>query len=208
MGFSRPEYCSGLPCPPPWDLPDPGIKPRSHASPELQVYSLPSELPGKPHTILIRLGLFLPTSSETGLSFFSFSVFHSSIFFIIVVSHLRLFILFFALFFFFLVKIHPLWMPFWRYLHFCGRRLNDTIITLLLWCLITTPLDRSDLPLGHAGDDGSCHVPWAWTPLNLHDQGAGPLPLFELPERLCYYTAEVVGEPPDDLFHFLVLHFH
>ena len=94
MGFSRPEYCSGLPCPPPWDLPDPGIKPRSHASPELQVYPLPRELPGKPHTILIRLGLFLPTSSETGLSFFSFSVFHSSIFFIIVVSHLRLFILF------------------------------------------------------------------------------------------------------------------
>ena len=26
MGFSRQEYCSGLPCPPPGDLPDPGIK--------------------------------------------------------------------------------------------------------------------------------------------------------------------------------------
>ena len=25
MGFSRPEYQSGLPCPPPGDLPDPGI---------------------------------------------------------------------------------------------------------------------------------------------------------------------------------------
>ena len=24
-GFSRHEYCSGLPCPPPGDLPDPGI---------------------------------------------------------------------------------------------------------------------------------------------------------------------------------------
>ena len=27
MGFSRQEYCSGLPCPPPGDLPDPGNKP-------------------------------------------------------------------------------------------------------------------------------------------------------------------------------------
>ena len=27
-GFSRQEYWSGLPCPPPGDLPDPGIKPR------------------------------------------------------------------------------------------------------------------------------------------------------------------------------------
>ena len=34
-----------LPCPPPGDLPDPGIEPRS---PALQVASLPSEAPGKP----------------------------------------------------------------------------------------------------------------------------------------------------------------
>ena len=26
MGFSRQEYCSGLPCPPPGDLPNPGIQ--------------------------------------------------------------------------------------------------------------------------------------------------------------------------------------
>ena len=32
MGFSRQEYWSGLPCPPPGDLPDPGIKPISLAS--------------------------------------------------------------------------------------------------------------------------------------------------------------------------------
>ena len=31
MGFSRQEYWSGLPCPPPGDLPDPGIKPESPA---------------------------------------------------------------------------------------------------------------------------------------------------------------------------------
>ena len=27
MGFSRQEYCSGLPCPPPGNLPNPGIEP-------------------------------------------------------------------------------------------------------------------------------------------------------------------------------------
>ena len=35
MGFSRQEYWSGLPCPPPGDLPDPGIKPASLMSPSL-----------------------------------------------------------------------------------------------------------------------------------------------------------------------------
>ena len=33
--FSRQEYWSGLPCPPPGDLPDPGIKTLSLASPAL-----------------------------------------------------------------------------------------------------------------------------------------------------------------------------
>ena len=35
MGFSRWEYCSGLPCPPPGDLPKPGIKPKPLTSPAL-----------------------------------------------------------------------------------------------------------------------------------------------------------------------------
>ena len=35
MGFSRHEYCSGLPCPAPGDLPDPGIEPMSLRSPAL-----------------------------------------------------------------------------------------------------------------------------------------------------------------------------
>jgi len=35
MGFSRQEYCSGLPCPPLGNLPDPGIEPASHLSPAL-----------------------------------------------------------------------------------------------------------------------------------------------------------------------------
>ena len=33
MGFSRQEYCSGLPCPPPVGLSDPGIEPMSLMSP-------------------------------------------------------------------------------------------------------------------------------------------------------------------------------
>ena len=45
MGFSRQEYWSRLPCPPPEDLPNPGIESRS---PALQADSLPSEPPGKP----------------------------------------------------------------------------------------------------------------------------------------------------------------
>ena len=45
MGFSRQEYWSGLPFPPPGDLPDPGIEPRS---PTLQAEALLSEPPGKP----------------------------------------------------------------------------------------------------------------------------------------------------------------
>ena len=40
MGFSKQEYWSGLPCPSPEDLPDPGIKP---GSPTLQADSLPYE---------------------------------------------------------------------------------------------------------------------------------------------------------------------
>ena len=35
MGFSRQEYCSGSPCPPPGDPPDSGIEPASLMSPAL-----------------------------------------------------------------------------------------------------------------------------------------------------------------------------
>ena len=41
MGFFWQEYWSGLPCPPPRDLPDPGIKPTSPEAPALQVKFLP-----------------------------------------------------------------------------------------------------------------------------------------------------------------------
>ena len=40
MGFSRQEYCNGLPSPPPGELPDPGFKPASPPPLALQVDSL------------------------------------------------------------------------------------------------------------------------------------------------------------------------
>ena len=47
-GFSRQEYWSGLPCPPPVDPPYLGIELVSPASLALQADSLPTEPPGKP----------------------------------------------------------------------------------------------------------------------------------------------------------------
>ena len=44
-GISQQEYWSGLPCPPPGDLPNRGIEP---SSPTLQADSLSFEPPGKP----------------------------------------------------------------------------------------------------------------------------------------------------------------
>ena len=53
MGFSRQEYCTGLPCPPPGDLPNPGIEPVSLMSPPLAGAFFTPEPPGKP-----SLGIF------------------------------------------------------------------------------------------------------------------------------------------------------
>ena len=47
MGFSRQEYWSGLTFPPLGDLPDPGIKPVSLASPVLADRFFGTETPGK-----------------------------------------------------------------------------------------------------------------------------------------------------------------
>ena len=41
LGFSRHEYWSGLSCPPPGDLPEPGIEPESPMAPALLVDSSP-----------------------------------------------------------------------------------------------------------------------------------------------------------------------
>ena len=66
-GFSRQEYWSGLPCPPPGDLPNSGIAPRS---PTLQADSLPTEPPGK---LNVNMSYLLSASScgsrvEVGIS--------------------------------------------------------------------------------------------------------------------------------------------
>ena len=49
MGFSKQECSSGMPFPPPGDLPDPGIESESLASPALAGGFLPNEPPGKPY---------------------------------------------------------------------------------------------------------------------------------------------------------------
>ena len=69
MGFSRQEYWSGLPCPSPGDLPNPGIKPRS---PALQTDSLLFKLLGKPkntgvNKLSLLQGIFRARNS-TGVS--------------------------------------------------------------------------------------------------------------------------------------------
>ena len=50
-GILQQEYRSGLPCPLPGDLPDPGIEP---LSPTLQADYLPSETPGKHGEIILE----------------------------------------------------------------------------------------------------------------------------------------------------------
>ena len=69
QGFSRQEYSSGLSCPPPGDLPNPGIKPRCLA---LQADSLPSEPTGKPKntgvgSLFLLQGIFLIQEANQGL---------------------------------------------------------------------------------------------------------------------------------------------
>jgi len=64
MGFSRQEYWSGLLCPPPGDLPHPGIEPRSLMSPALAGGFFTTEPPGKPVSIT---DLVYCTPEVTGL---------------------------------------------------------------------------------------------------------------------------------------------
>ena len=48
MGFPWQEHWSGLPFPPPGDLPDPGVEPGSPVSPAVAGGCSAAELPGKP----------------------------------------------------------------------------------------------------------------------------------------------------------------
>ena len=65
MGFSRQEYWSGLPCPPPRDLPDPGIEPTSLMPPALAGRFLPLAPPKKPIQVHIEKN-FLTFSQSVG----------------------------------------------------------------------------------------------------------------------------------------------
>ena len=51
--FPRQEYWSGLPFPPPGDLPDPGIKPVPPAAPALQADCLPLSHQGSPLEMML-----------------------------------------------------------------------------------------------------------------------------------------------------------
>ena len=53
MEFSRQEYWSGLLFASPGDLPDPGMKSSSPASPVLRADSLPAEPLGKPQLLIL-----------------------------------------------------------------------------------------------------------------------------------------------------------
>ena len=67
MGFSRQEYRSGFPFPPPGNLPDPGIEPTSHMSPALAGEFFTTEPPGKPqavHIVLFISGWHLAVDKE------------------------------------------------------------------------------------------------------------------------------------------------
>ena len=52
LNNSRQEYWNGLPCPPPGDLPNPGIE--LGLNPTWHADSLPAELPGKPLGLLLH----------------------------------------------------------------------------------------------------------------------------------------------------------
>ena len=60
MGFCRQEYWSGLPCPPPGELPDPGNEPASFTSPALAGGFFTASAPGKTkHGIQIAFQFFV-----------------------------------------------------------------------------------------------------------------------------------------------------
>ena len=82
MGFSRQEYWRSLPCPPPWDLPDPGIEPASLASPALAggFFTTSATWESRPLTLCsttvsclpLPLGLELPEGKTVFHYFFFF----------------------------------------------------------------------------------------------------------------------------------------
>ena len=69
MGFPRQEYWTGLPSPPPGDLPDPGIKPVSPTAPALQADSLPLSHQGGPLMSFSLVAEIYPKTRQTSVVF-------------------------------------------------------------------------------------------------------------------------------------------
>ena len=65
MGFFRKNW-SGLPCPPPGDLPNPGIEPTSLMSPALADRFFTTSIPGKP-IIKIMVCVYHPKLQPTAV---------------------------------------------------------------------------------------------------------------------------------------------
>ena len=63
VGFFRQEYYNGLPCPPPGDLPDPGIEPMSPVSPQCRQILCPLSHQGGPVSMEVY-NLFASWSSH------------------------------------------------------------------------------------------------------------------------------------------------
>ena len=69
MGFPRQEYWSGLPFPPPEDLPNPGIKPMSPVAPALVGKFFITEPTGKPTVLLVFTSVY-PSDIISGVFLF------------------------------------------------------------------------------------------------------------------------------------------
>ena len=72
MGFSRQEYWSGLPCPPPGDFPNTGWNPHLFCLLHWQSGSLPLAPPGKPsnETLWLPISLFVCFLNRRSCLFF------------------------------------------------------------------------------------------------------------------------------------------
>ena len=79
MGFSRHEYWSGLPCPPPGDLPNPGMERLSLSLLYWQAGSLPLGPPGKPWAGTCTPIININTSGKASTPQFSLDFSFSSI---------------------------------------------------------------------------------------------------------------------------------
>ena len=73
MGFSRQEYWSGLPCPPPGDLPDPGLNPNLFNLVDSQAGFLPLAPPGM---LIFFLGTSKLLSFTSKIFFFKLKMLH------------------------------------------------------------------------------------------------------------------------------------